>query len=250
MPELSQYWPYLPLFFLVAALYASVGHGGASGYLALFALIGYASSATAPAALVLNVIVAGISFSSYYRAGYFPLRVFLPFAITSIPCAFLGGFMSPSLRLYQLLLGISLLIAAGRMLLASFLKAHAPIPGRKANWPLLGAIGGTVGFVSGMVGIGGGIFLSPILLFSGWADVKRTAGVSSAFIVVNSVSGLAGHALRGNIHLQQVLPLVAVVLVGGLAGSFLGSHKASEQWLLRLLGVVLLVAAVKLLSDI
>jgi uncharacterized membrane protein YfcA len=237
----------LPLFFLVAALYSSVGHGGASGYLALFALLGVASSASAPVALVLNVVAAGISFFNYYRAGYFPARLFLSFAITSIPAAFVGGLVHPSLRLYQIFLGGALVLASARMLFAGAIK-----PARTQNlptnlWMFGGLIGCVLGFVSGMVGIGGGVFLSPLVLLAGWTDVKRTAGVSSAFIVVNSIAGIIGHYLRGNVQLSPFIPVIIAVFAGGTVGSILGSRMVNEQRLQKILGVVLLIAGLKLL---
>lgn len=247
MHEISDIFLYLPLFFLIATLYSSVGHGGASGYLALFALLGVASTASAPAALVLNVVVAGISFYNYYRAGFFPAKLFLSFAVTSIPCAFLGGLIHPAVRTYQLLLGAALVFTSARMLFASVLKPADDTQPSKFMWIYGGLIGCILGFISGMVGIGGGVFLSPILLLAGWADVKHTAGVSSAFIVVNSLAGILGHFLRDNIHLTPFIPIIAVVIAGGVTGSFIGSHKVSERWLQRLLGIVLSVAGGKLL---
>ncbi|MBI5474666.1 MAG: sulfite exporter TauE/SafE family protein [Ignavibacteriae bacterium] len=247
MPEVIVAWWILPLFFFVAMLYASVGHGGASGYLALFALAGVATSAVVPIALMLNILVASVGFAVYQRNGYFSFRLLKPFIIGSIPAAFIGGLIPLSSQTFSLLLGLALTLAAIRMLFLREVKATSPDKtiGQNWIWPL--CIGLVLGLVSGMVGIGGGIFLSPILLFLRWADAKHTAAVSSAFIVVNSVSGLAGHLSRGNVATSPMIILGACVLAGGFLGSYLGARRARPLFLQTLLGLVLLIAGGKLL---
>src|SRR3990167_6099084 len=169
-------------------LYSSVGHGGASGYLAAMALFDVSASLMKPAALTMNILVAGLVFARLWRAGFFNARLFWPFALGSIPLAFLGGAIQLHERAYQYLVAVALLVAAWRLLLTN----HEP-PTRAA--PPIGfafPVGASLGFVSGLTGVGGGIFLSPLLLFLRWANMRTTAAVSAAFILINSVAGLAG----------------------------------------------------------
>lgn len=231
--------------FVVAIAYSSVGHGGASGYLAVLSFFGLAPVAMAPGALMLNLLVAGVSFSAYYRKGFFVFRLLWPFLLTSVPFAFLGGLLPVSPKAYMLVLAAALTFAAFRLLLAPATKADEYLvepPKLLVALP----VGAVLGFVSGMIGVGGGIFLSPLLILLGWADVKRTAAVSAAFIWVNSAAGLYGHLSRTAVDWQGLAWLVGVAVAGGLVGSWLGSSRMQGVWLRRLLGVVLLVAVVKL----
>lgn len=235
-----------PLFFLVALLYSSVGHGGATGYLALFALFGITNPKIAPIALVLNIFVAGVSFLIFRQSGYFRFGVLLPFVVTSIPFAYLGASLKVSTGIFSIILAILLFLAALRILLP---KVATPV--RKVNNPLslwlYGiVIGAVLGFFSGMIGIGGGVFLSPVILLLGIADMRETASVSAGFIVLNSLSGLFSHLARGNVLLAPTLSLGAVVLLGALLGSFLGARRISPRLLQIPLSLVLLVASFKL----
>ncbi len=234
------------LIFLVAALYSSVGHGGASGYLAVMALCGVAPALMAPTALILNVLVAGIALIAFLRAGHLSWRLSLPFVATSVPLAFLGGFLPISDRIYHLLLAFALLFAAWR--LAMILVRH-PIEEATRPIPFLLSlpVGGAVGLLSGMVGVGGGIFLSPLLILGRWATAKQTAGTAALFIVLNSLAGLAGRMLRGGVDVTPALPLLAAAFCGGLAGSYIGSQYFSGITLRRVLAGVLLFASVKLM---
>ncbi len=250
MPDLLSHWEILPLFFLIAALYASVGHGGASGYLAIFALFGIASSSIAPLVLLLNIIAASISFWNYYRGGYFSFRLLKPFALASIPAAFLGGMITVSSTLFALMLGVALLLAAIRILFLHEVKELKSAHFEKKVWTAGLPIGFVLGFISGMIGIGGGVFLSPILLFFRWADAKKTAAVSSAFIVLNSLSGLSGHITRGNFSFESSAILFAVVFIGALVGSRISVKRISARHLQVALGVVLVFASVKLLTKV
>jgi hypothetical protein len=248
--EASLAWWAFPLFFVVAMLYGSVGHGGASGYLALFALLGVAQSGVVPIALMLNTLVAGLGWFIYMRRGFFSVSLLLPFVIGSVPAAFLGGRIQLSATAFGLVLGATLVLAALRML---FLREVRPVSNitvtrQRQVWSMV--IGVILGFLAGMVGIGGGVFLSPILLFLKWADAKQTAAVSSAFIVLNSLSGLAGHFLRGSVPTGPMVLLGGVVLAGGLAGSYAGSRHVRPLYLQTLLGVVLLIAGGKLLLPL
>ncbi len=242
-------WEILPLFFAVAWLYSTVGHGGASGYLALFALTGLARPSIAPVVMVLNLLVSTSGFINYYRAGHLSLKMLVPFAVASVPAAFLGGFVELTPRAFSLLLAVTMIVAAARLLLLT--KAIEPrlqLSVRKIwLWGL--PIGSVLGFLAGIIGIGGGIFLSPLLLFLKWANAKTTAAVSSAFIMVNSISGLTARMLHTNLQLDLLLPLAAVVLIGGQMGSRFGAFRLTSTTIQRLLGVVMLVAALKLLVD-
>ena len=238
----------LGLVFLVALAYSSVGHGGASGYLAVLSFFGLSPAAMAPSALFLNLLVAGTSFTAYWRAGLFVFRLLWPFLLTSIPFAFLGGLTSVPVRVYLLLLSVVLLFAAFRLLVV--------VPPREEERfvrppPLAIAlpVGAGIGFLSGVIGVGGGIFLSPLLILLKWADAKRTAAVSAAFIWINSLAGLYGHLLRKSVDWSGLMWLVAAAFAGGLAGSYLGARRFRGLWLRRILAVVLLVATLKLLRT-
>ena len=229
--------------FVVAMLYSSVGHGGASGYLAVMALFTIAPEVTRPTALVLNLFVASIAFFQFYRAGHFDRKIFLPFALGSVPLAFLGGMIHLPTTVYKIILGVALLIAAIR--LAINLKSE-----NETNTPNFGIcllIGAILGFVSGLVGVGGGIFLTPILLLMNWTETKKAAGISALFILVNSISGLIG-------NYAQVLQLSSVVyvwimaaIIGGVIGATLGSYKFNSLTLRRVLAFGLLIAGAKLI---
>lgn len=238
----------LGLVFLVAAAYSSVGHGGASGYLAVLSFFGFAPAAMAPSALVLNLLVAGLAFFSYWRAGHFAWSLLWPFLVASVPCAYLGGRLGVSPRVYLVLLATALLFAAFRLALKttklseeSFLK----VPPLVVALP----VGAGIGVLSGMVGVGGGIFLSPLILLAGWADAKRTAAASAAFIWVNSVAGLFGQLTRVSVDWTSLGWLVGAAFAGGVLGSWLGAQRFRSLWLRRILAVVLLTAAVKLLRT-
>jgi uncharacterized protein len=237
----------LPVFLCIAALYSSVGHGGASGYLAVFTLTGLARPDVAPVALLLNIVVAGTSFINYYREGYFSGRLLLPFVVFSVPSSFLGGMISPTEKFFSILLGTALLCASFRL----FIKIPEYITVKKNSakslWSIGSIAGSGLGFVSGIIGIGGGIFLSPVLLLLKMGNAKQVAAIASAFIVLNSISGLIGHSLRGFVFGFDIFPLIMVVAAGGYFGSKLGSEKLSVLSLNRMLAAILLFASLKLL---
>ena len=234
------------LVFLIAALYSSVGHGGASGYLAGLALFGVPPAQMATTALILNVLVAGIASISYIRAGHFSSRLFWPLAIVSIPLAFAGGLLKVSDPLYYLLLAIALLFAAIRLSLSlASVKTIEEV--RQMPLAVSLPVGGGIGLLSGIVGVGGGIFLSPIMLLLKWATAKQTAATAAVFIVVNSLAGLGGRALRHDLSLLPAIPLLAAAFAGGLLGSSWGAERLSSLSLRRVLALVLAFAATKLI---
>ncbi len=228
---------------VVAILYSSVGHGGASGYLAVMAFLAVAPEVTRPTALVLNLFVASIGTVQFYRAGYFSWRIFLPFAVASIPMAFVGGMIHLPTDVYKMVLGAVLCLAAVR--LAINLKGDDGVKDPPIVACLL--IGACIGLLSGMVGVGGGIFLTPVLLLMHWAETKVAAGVSVLFILVNSIAGLAGNYAQVSALPSNVWVWIAAAVVGGLIGSTLGSKKYNSITLRRVLAVVLLFAGVKLI---
>ena len=229
--------------FFVAILYSSVGHGGASGYLAVMAFLAVAPEVTRPTALVLNLFVALIGTVQFYRAGHFSWRLFWPFAITSVPSAFIGGMIKLPTNVYKIVLGLALLIAAFRLAWNFSSKAETELP---RIW-LAMALGAFIGLLSGLAGVGGGVFLTPVLLLMNWSETKTAAGVSALFIFVNSSAALAG-----NYEQVSVLPTAAwfwivAAVIGGIIGSTLGAKRFDSLTLRRVLATVLLVAAVKLI---
>ena len=233
-------------FFGVALLYSSVGHGGGSAYLAILALLGLSPDVIKPTALWLNIIVSANGFFNYYRAGHFSAKLLMPFVLTSVPAAFLGGFVRLSPRVFSALLALALLASALRLLFFSRAIQPRQALSERRIFQISLPMGFLLGLLAGLVGVGGGIFLSPLLLILGWADAKRTAAVSSAFILLNSASGLLAHSLREAPDWGLLLPLAVVVFIGGQLGSRLGAYRIQPVPLQRLLGLVLLIAAMKL----
>lgn len=234
---------------LAAFLYASVGHGGASGYLAVMALAGVAPESMRPAALALNVVVAGIGTWKYLRAGAFDWNVFWPFALVSIPMAYVGGALHVPAGVFKPLVGVALLFAAWRMFLST---RNAEVVRREMKLGPAFAAGAVMGLLSGMTGVGGGIFLSPLLLLLGWAGTRETSGIAALFILVNSLAGLAGLASQGSLaSLPSNFPLwvVAVAVFGWLAAE-LGSKRLQLPVIRKLLAVVLGVAGAKMILTV
>ena len=231
------------LFFAAALLYSSVGHAGASAYLAAMALVGLPPDVMRPTALVLNLFVAGIVVVRFTRAGHLPWRELLPLVLGSIPAAFIGGGIELPGEIYRPLVAIVLLAGAWR--LATAPPAGEDVP---AGVPLLPGVlaGAAIGLLAGLTGTGGGIFLTPLLVLAGWAATRDAAGLSGAFILANSLAGLAGLA-GGGVTLPTALPVwVGAVIAGGLIGSWLGAARYSVLGLRRALAVVLVIAAGKL----
>ena len=241
--EIDDIQYFLALLPVVALLYAAVGHGGASGYLAIMALWSFPVSVMKPTALILNLFVAAVSFIAFARKGHFNWRLFLAFALTSVPLAFLGGMIELNEPVYRRVLALLLVFAILRMLglIGKDNLEITAVPLRQAL-----AIGAVIGFFSGMIGIGGGIILSPVILLMRWGTMRQAAAVSAAFIWVNSASGLLGHISRGISIEPQAFILVGVALIGGLFGGYLGSIKFNNLILKRVLAFVLIIACAKL----
>ena len=233
---------FLLLIALMAFLYAAVGHGGASGYLAVMALFGIAPSLLKSSALVLNVFVSLLSFWQFYRAGYFRWKLFWPFALASVPMAYYGATLPITDSLYKKLLAAALLIAIARLLI----KPSEQNELKPASKPLSLGIGGGIGLLSGMLGIGGGIILSPVVLLLGWARIKETAAISALFIFVNSLSGLLGLVQKGFTPDAQLASWLAAALIGGFAGAYQGSFKFNIPTIRYILATVLIIACLKL----
>lgn len=230
---------------VVAALYASVGHGGASGYLAVMALLGVAPESMKPAALALNVLVASLATIAFFRAGAFSWKLFWPFAVVSVPAAYAGGLVAASVWIYRPLLGLVLLYSAAYSLRRATITRtdEATPPELRVALP----VGAGLGLVSGLTGVGGGIFLSPLMLLMRWAEPKAISAVAAPFILVNSIAGLAGVMSRGA-ALPPGLPLwLAAAALGGALGAGLGSKRLAPAGILYALAAVLLVAGLKLL---
>lgn len=229
--------------FVVAFLYSSVGHGGASGYLAVMALFAVQPAVTRPTALLLNLFVASIATVLFYRAGHFDWKIFTPFAVTSVPAAFIGGLVQLPTISYHLVLGFVLIAAAAR-LAWNFEAGKEPAAPSLVPAMLAGA---AMGFVSGLVGVGGGIFLTPLLLLMNWTDTKKAAGVSALFILVNSAAGLAGSYGQLSGLPPVTFGFVGASVAGGIIGSSLGAKRFGSLSLRRILSIVLLIAAVKII---
>lgn len=232
------------LFFVVSVLYATVGHAGASGYLAAMALVGTPAALMKPTSLGLNVVVATIASWRFARAGHFHGARLWPFALTSVPCAFLGGTLTLSTDAYRVIVGIALLVSAWQLAR----PARASGTARGPALPLALGVGAGIGLLSGLTGVGGGVFLTPLLVLAGWADTRTAAGISAPFILLNSISGLLGLVSTGA-SAPPELPLWAVVVaIGGWIGAGLGSRHLSLLTLRRLLALVLLIAGLKLVG--
>jgi len=234
------------LLLLIAFLYASVGHGGASGYIAVLTLFSISLQVYKPVVLVLNIIIASIAFIQFYRAGYFKWNLAWPFLITSIPAAFIGSQFKTSEHVYNMILGVALLFPIIRLLISS--------PSEKKQIKevqLLPALawGAVIGLASGFLNIGGGIFLSPVIILLAWGNTKDAAAVSSLFIVCNSLAGLAAAGISSSSFTSTSYIWIGAAVIGGMAGAYLGSHRFKLATVRYILSAVLCIAAVKLIFS-
>jgi uncharacterized protein len=235
------------LIFVIALLYSTVGHAGASGYIAAMALFGMAPIVMKPTALTLNIIVALIGTVRFYRAGFFSWRTFWPFALASIPAAYIGGSLTLPVSVYKSIVGIVLLYSAARLFWSAEIgdtKKTSLVP----IWIAL-IVGAVIGLLSGLTGVGGGIFLSPVLLLMHWAKTKETSGVSAAFILVNSIAGLLGHIPAITYLSGDLIYWAPAALVGGWIGTELGTRLLPISGIRKSLSVVLVLAGLKLISE-
>lgn len=253
----TQFLILLGLFFIVAMLYSSVGHAGASGYLAAMALLSVAAATMRPTALALNIVVAALATWRFSRGGHVKIKRVAPFWLGSIPLAFIGGSVQLPSQIYNGLVGAVLLCSAAYLAWragASATSAAGTAAVIEPKMPVLPCvlIGAVIGFLSGLTGTGGGIFLSPLLLLLHWAGPKNTAGISAPFILLNSMAGLLGGFARGTIGLENfgatIVPLAVAALCGAAIGSWIGVYKLSNRWLNITLALVMTIAAMKLLS--
>jgi uncharacterized membrane protein YfcA len=228
---------------IVAFLYSSVGHAGASGYIATMTLFGIAPEVIKPAALVLNILVACLASWQFWRAGHFSWPLFWPFALLSIPLAFVGGYINLPTHVFKILVGLVLLYSAARFLIKPGADKEANPPSK----PVAFSVGAGIGLLSGLTGTGGGIFLSPIMIFCRWARTKEASATSALFILANSVSGLLGNVSSTRQLPLFALPLVASAIAGGAVGSYLGSSRFSPGFIKKILAVVLTIAGFKLI---
>jgi len=235
----------IPLIFLAALLFSSVGHGGASAYLAVFALVDMVPASMRPAALCLNVLVASIALYKFYKVNAFNWQLFWPIALTSIPAAFIGGQVSLPNHIYKSIVGLCLFYAAWTI----FNKANKSddIEVKPVAKPVLLSLGAGLGFLAGITGVGGGIFLSPILLFFSWAKTKVISGVAAAFILVNSISGLFGVLTKSPILPSGLGYWTIAALIGGWIGAEFGSKRLANPTIRKLLAAVLVFAGGKML---
>ena len=233
-------------FFIIATLYSTVGHAGASGYLAIMALLSFAPETIKPISLILNIVVAAIASVKFIKADCFDRRVFLYFIFTSLPMAFVGGYITISPKYFKLIAGLFLVISSFLLIIRAYYK---PSKITTRQMPLsYGLIGGScIGLISGLIGVGGGIFLSPIIIMANWTSVKNASGVAALFILCNSVAGLTGHVIALNKIDHNIFYWIIAVVIGGLIGSDFGTNKFSNKIILTCLFLVLLTAGLKFL---
>ncbi len=238
-------WLLAPLCALVAAAYAAVGLGGGTGYLALMTLFGMDTESMPSTALLLNVVVTGAALLRFGLAGRLKWRLLLPFLIIAIPAAFAGGLIVAPRRLFMAVLAVGLVAAAAAMLRSAASPDNPEPPDTLRLWLVAIPAGLVIGIASGFLGIGGGIFLGPLVLLLGWAAPREVAAMSSATVFTLSVAGLAAHGLRGSVDIHIAGPLAVAVLIGGLAGAHLAETRLSAAALKRLFAVIILIAAAR-----
>ena len=243
---------WLPIaFFFIAFIYSMVGFAGGSSYLAILILAGLPYKQVPPIALLCNLIVSCSAFWHFYKGGYFDFKKALPFIVFSIPMAFLGGKMAIGKELFCLLLGFSLFVAGLRMLTPDKNFSEIRAVSLKEMWLIGMPLGAALGFLSGLVGIGGGIFLSPLLLLMRWLDAKQTATAASFFILVNSLSGLFGQMHKGAMApSESFIFLGLAVLLGGQFGARIGVYRLPRLGIQRITALLILYVSINLLGKV
>lgn len=233
-------------FFLVATLYSSVGHAGASGYLAVMALLSFEAASIKPTSLVLNCLVSSIASYRYLKAGYFDRKIFIPVVAASFPMAFLGGYLNLPSAQFKVFAGVFLLLSAAALIFRAAIRPSEILrPMKLAPAIVLGA---AIGLLSGILGVGGGIFLSPILIIAGWTTVRKASGISALFILINSLTALAGYLTNAKPVDAHIGYWAVAVVLGGLLGSYLGTKKLNNSVIIACLVAVLLTAGLKFLA--
>jgi hypothetical protein len=239
----------LPIaIFAVAALYASVGHGGASGYIAVLSLTALSPAEISTTALVLNILVAGIALISFARAGHLSMRRTWPFLLGSVPAAFAGGLIRVPDHTYYILVAVVLIVAAIRLVLPVLTTQDNLASSAPRNSTAI-SLGAGIGLLSGIVGVGGGIFLSPLMMLKRWAAAKQTAATAACFVTINSVAGLLGRLSSGSLDMGNIGFWPVIALAGGLLGSHLGARRFPTPVIRTALAAVLMIAAVKLAMN-
>ncbi len=228
---------------LIAFLYSSVGHAGASGYIAVMTLFSLPASIIKPPPLTMNILIAILATFQFWKAGYFSWKIFWPFAVTSIPFAFIGGYINLPDKIFKILIGAVLLYSSARFILNSKDVEFTSPPSKGIAM----STGAGLGFLSGLSGVGGGIFLTPLIIFMRWAKTRTASAVSALFILVNSISGLSGNVINTKTLPSFILPLIISAIIGGAAGSYLGSRKFSTEVIRKILAVVLAIAGIKMI---
>ena len=241
----------IPLVFVVAGAYASVGLGGGTGYLAVMTLVGMSTDAMTPIALFLNLIVTGTALLRFGLAGRLNWKLLLPFLLPAMPAAFFGGLIISERKFFLALLAVTLMATAVAMFrYASNALEHGQEPERKRLLLVALPAGFAIGFLSGFLGIGGGVFLGPLIVFLGWANPKEIAAMNSALILVLSTIALAAHGIKGNVELPAMIPLAMAALIGGFGGATFAENRLSPRVLQRIFAVIVLIAAVKAAYDV
>ncbi|MFP5471683.1 MAG: sulfite exporter TauE/SafE family protein, partial [Bacteroidia bacterium] len=216
----------------------------ASGYLAIMALLSFAPETIKPTSLILNIVVALIASIKFIKAGYFDKKIFFSFILTALPMAFLGGYISISPKYFKLIAGIFLIASASILIIREYVKPSSTTTKTMSlYWGL--SIGAVIGLVSGLIGVGGGIFLSPIIIMTGWTTVKKASGVAALFILFNSIAGLAGHITALNKVENTIFYWIIAVIIGGLIGTYFGTKKYNNKIIITCLFLVLLTAGLK-----
>jgi uncharacterized protein len=240
----------IPVVMVVAGAYASVGLGGGTGYLAIMSLFGMSATTIAPTALLLNIVVTGAALLRFGLAGRMNWRLFLPFLLPAIPTSFIGGLITADRKIFYIILAIALAIAAASMFLkAPGAQEKEKAPGHLRLIFIAIPAGLVIGFLSGFLGIGGGVFFGPLILLLGFAGPKQMAAMNSVLVLLLSAVALSAHGIKGSIELKVVLPLAVAALIGGFAGATLAEKKISARLLQRVFAIIILIAAVKAAFD-